>query len=62
VLRGRVDRVDVCRTGETGEALGVIIDYKSSARELDPVLLHYGLELQLLAYLGALTQSEGLED
>ncbi|MBI4660708.1 MAG: PD-(D/E)XK nuclease family protein [Verrucomicrobia bacterium] len=56
LLRGRIDRVDLCRIVETGENLGVVIDYKSSARELDATLLHHGLELQLLAYLGALTE------
>jgi ATP-dependent helicase/nuclease subunit B len=49
-----VDRIDVCDVGSSGEALGVVIDYKSSARQLDPVLVHHGLELQLLAYLGAI--------
>jgi len=62
LLRGRIDRVDVCRIEETGETLGVIIDYKSSMRELDPVLLHHGLELQLLAYLGALSQLADLSE
>ena len=62
LLRGRIDRVDVCRVEETGEALGVVIDYKSSPRKLDPVLLHHGLELQLLAYLGALSQLGDLQE
>jgi len=56
LLRGRIDRVDLCRIPETDETLGVVIDYKSSARELDATLLHHGLELQLLAYLGALAE------
>ncbi len=56
VLRGRIDRVDLCRVEETGETLAVVIDYKSSARELDRVLLDHGLQLQLMAYLGALEQ------
>ena len=55
VLRGRIDRVDLCRV-TADAALVVIVDYKSSARELDAVKLHHGLELQLLAYLGALSQ------
>jgi ATP-dependent helicase/nuclease subunit B len=54
VLRGRIDRVDLCPTGQPGEALGVVIDYKSSERRIDPVKLYHGLELQLLAYLGVL--------
>ena len=50
VLRGRMDRLDV-RFHDDKEALVVVMDYKSSARELDPTKLHHGLELQLLAYL-----------
>jgi ATP-dependent helicase/nuclease subunit B len=53
-LRGRIDRVDLCRTDAAGEALAVVIDYKSSPRSLDAVKLQCGLELQLLSYLGAL--------
>jgi ATP-dependent helicase/nuclease subunit B len=61
LLRGRMDRVDICSVEETGEALAVVIDYKSSARRLDPLRLHHGLELQLLAYLGALSQFKNLD-
>lgn len=61
LLRGRIDRVDICRIADTGEALAVVIDYKSSARELDKILLQHGLELQLLAYLGALRQFNSFE-
>ncbi|HET7624633.1 MAG TPA: PD-(D/E)XK nuclease family protein [Verrucomicrobiae bacterium] len=60
LLRGRMDRVDICSVEETGEALAVVIDYKSSARRLDPLRLHHGLELQLLAYLGALSEFKNL--
>jgi ATP-dependent helicase/nuclease subunit B len=61
LLRGRIDRIDICRLAPTGETLGVVIDYKSGARQLDPVLLQEGLELQLLAYLGALAGFEHVE-
>jgi len=54
VLRGRIDRVDVCRMDQGEEALVVVIDYKSRAQPLDSVKLAHGLELQLLAYLSAL--------
>ncbi len=54
LLRGRIDRVDLCRAGGTDAALAVVIDYKSGGRRLEPVKLHHGLELQLLGYLGAL--------
>lgn len=57
LLRGKIDRVDVCRVN--GSALAVIMDYKSRALKPDPVLLEHGLELQLLSYLAALRNLEG---
>jgi ATP-dependent helicase/nuclease subunit B len=53
-LRGRIDRIDLHRTGD--RALAVVMDYKSSARKLDKVLMEHGVQLQLLAYLAALRQ------
>jgi len=52
-LRGRIDRVDLCRQ-EDSTALAVVMDYKSRVRKLDPTKLYHGLELQLLSYLGVL--------
>ena len=37
-MRGRIDRIDLCPTGDGAEALAVVIDYKSSPHKLDPVL------------------------
>lgn len=54
-LRGRMDRLDVCRL-EDGSALVVICDYKSSGREMDDAKIEAGIELQLLSYLAALAQ------
>ena len=52
-LRGRVDRIDLCR--ETSErAWYVVMDYKSGRRKLDPILVEHGVQLQLLGYLAAL--------
>jgi len=51
-FRGRIDRVDLCPDGP--DALAVVMDYKSSVRKLDPVLLRHGLQLQLPAYLSVL--------
>jgi ATP-dependent helicase/nuclease subunit B len=48
-LRGRIDRIDLCRVG--GQSLCVVIDYKSSPRKLDKLLMEHGVQLQLLAYL-----------
>ncbi|MBM3848312.1 MAG: hypothetical protein FJ405_18745, partial [Verrucomicrobia bacterium] len=50
VLRGRIDRVDLLKDDESGEAWAVIVDYKSSPRELDELKLRHGLQLQLMAY------------
>jgi ATP-dependent helicase/nuclease subunit B len=52
-LRGRIDRVDVL-PNNAESAYVVVIDYKLSGQELKPVKLEHGLDLQLLAYLGAL--------
>jgi ATP-dependent helicase/nuclease subunit B len=54
VLRGKVDRVDLWRATGANEAWAVIVDYKSSGKKLDPILLHHGMQLQLLSYLNAL--------
>jgi ATP-dependent helicase/nuclease subunit B len=56
VLRGRIDRVDIWRVPETNAGLCVVIDYKSSRRKLEPLLIENGLQLQLLAYLNVLRQ------
>jgi len=51
-LRGRIDRIDVCREPD-GRTWCVVMDYKSGWRKLDPLLVENGVQLQLLAYLGA---------
>ncbi|MGA3180405.1 MAG: PD-(D/E)XK nuclease family protein [Verrucomicrobiota bacterium] len=53
-FRGRIDRIDLCKTGGGLEALVVVMDYKSSARKLEPALLSHGIQLQLPAYLSVL--------
>jgi ATP-dependent helicase/nuclease subunit B len=53
-LYGRIDRVDLYSTPDTNEALCVVVDYKSSQKQLDPVLMAHGLQLQLLTYLNVL--------
>lgn len=53
-LRGRIDRVDLSSTAGGEAALCVVVDYKSSQKELDPVLLANGVQLQLPAYLNVL--------
>ncbi len=53
-LRGRIDRVDLCRDENTGDALAIVLDYKSSVKKLDTLLVEHGVQLQLLAYLNVL--------
>ena len=55
-LQGRIDRVDVWRSlrTATNEAYAVVVDYKSGGKKLEPLLVANGIQLQLLAYLGAL--------
>jgi ATP-dependent helicase/nuclease subunit B len=53
-LHGRIDRVDFCREPATGSLLCVVVDYKSGHKQLDPVLMAHGLQLQLLTYLNVL--------
>ena len=55
-LHGRIDRVDLCRSLRTAtdEAAVIVIDYKSSSKKLDKVLVEHGVQLQLLAYLNVL--------
>lgn len=53
-LRGRIDRIDLCRDETTGATLAVVLDYKSSGQKPDRLKLHHGLQLQLPAYLATL--------
>ena len=52
-LNGRIDRVDLCRD-DNGNALAIVLDYKSSEKKLEPLLVEHGIQLQLLAYLSVL--------
>lgn len=53
-LRGRIDRVDLWREPGGDRAFAVVIDYKSSEKKLDAVLVEHGVQLQLPAYLNVL--------
>ena len=59
-LRGKIDRVDLFKHAD-GSAQAVVLDYKSSGKQLDATLLHHGLQLQLLSYLGVLRRVAELE-
>jgi ATP-dependent helicase/nuclease subunit B len=52
-LYGRIDRIDLWPRDD-GEGLCVVVDYKSSHKQLDAVLMAHGIQLQLLAYLNVL--------
>lgn len=53
---GRIDRMDLC---ETDEKIYVkIIDYKTGNARFDLTALYYGLQLQLVAYLGGAVELE----
>src|SRR5581483_3339412 len=54
LLHGRIDRVDICPDADGKGALCVVVDYKSSQKQLDPLLMEHGLQLQLAAYLNVL--------
>jgi ATP-dependent helicase/nuclease subunit B len=48
--------VDLFRQPDGRTALCVVVDYKSSGKQLHPVLLANGLQLQLIAYANVLRQ------
>jgi ATP-dependent helicase/nuclease subunit B len=53
-LHGRIDRVDLWRDPARDDALALVLDYKSSSKKLDKLLVENGVQLQLLAYLNVL--------
>jgi ATP-dependent helicase/nuclease subunit B len=54
LIRGKIDRVDLAVNPGRDEALCSVIDYKSGAKRIDPLLLQHGIQIQLPAYLAAL--------
>ena len=54
IFTGGIDRVDLLPSPDRSSALCVVIDYKSSARQVDRRLLENGVQLQLPAYLSVL--------
>ena len=49
VLRGKIDRIDMCI--EDDAAYVKVVDYKSGFRRFDLASAYYGLQLQLITYL-----------
>ena len=57
VFGGIIDRVDTCNIGGTDYIR--IVDYKSSRKNINPVTLASGINLQMLLYLFAATEKGG---
>ncbi len=57
-ITGKIDRVDIAKT-EAGNYLR-IIDYKSSARNVDLNEVYAGIQIQLLTYLDAICEEKDL--
>jgi ATP-dependent helicase/nuclease subunit B len=58
-LKGRIDRVDRYETDDT--VYLKVIDYKSGNKNFDITALYYGLQLQLLVYINAVTELEKMK-
>src|SRR5699024_2069125 len=56
LLKGRIDRLDVCR--EENRLYLRIVDYKTGSTSMDLNLLLEGLQLQLAVYLSAALELE----
>lgn len=55
---GIIDRADVCTVN--GSKYVRIVDYKSSKKEIDEFTLSCGINMQMLLYLFAITQENGM--
>lgn len=55
-LQGRIDRLDLCEDKE--HVYVKIIDYKSGGTKFDLAAVYYGLQLQLVVYMDAVTELE----
>ena len=55
-LRGRIDRLDLCE--DERHVYVKIIDYKSGSTRFDLAAIYYGLQLQLVVYMDAVTELE----
>lgn len=60
ILRGKIDRVDLCR--EEDRTYVKILDYKTGSKELSLSELYYGLQLQLFVYMNAATELQGVQE
>jgi ATP-dependent helicase/nuclease subunit B len=58
-FQGKIDRVDLAVREGTRAAQCVVMDYKSGAKRIDPLLQAHGIQIQLPAYLRALGRLPG---
>ncbi len=56
---GRIDRVDVWEDDSAQRTFAIALDYKSSQRRLDRVMVENAIQQQLLAYLAVLEAVDG---
>ncbi|MBR5405715.1 MAG: exodeoxyribonuclease V subunit gamma, partial [Oscillospiraceae bacterium] len=56
ILNGQIDRVDLCE--QNGETYLRIVDYKTGHKEFSLADVYYGLNLQMLLYLFAISDDE----
>ncbi|MDL2248497.1 helicase-exonuclease AddAB subunit AddB [Tyzzerella sp. OttesenSCG-928-J15] len=54
-LTGRIDRVDIL--DKNGNNYVKVIDYKSGSKKFDITDIYYGMQMQLMAYMGALMKN-----
>ncbi|MGN1083545.1 MAG: PD-(D/E)XK nuclease family protein, partial [Lachnospiraceae bacterium] len=59
-LHGKIDRYDVCRSGDRWYLR--VVDYKSGTKKFDLAELYYGLQVQLEVYLAAALRQTARED
>lgn len=57
-ITGKIDRIDIAQID--GDKYVRIIDYKSSAKDIDLNKVYTGLQLQLITYLDAVCEAEDL--
>lgn len=57
-ITGKIDRIDIAKLGD--DKYVRIIDYKSSAKNIDLNQVYAGLQLQLITYLDAVCEAEDL--
>lgn len=57
-VSGRIDRLDTATIA--GTPYFVVVDYKSSAHDFDPLAAYYGKAMQLLTYIDAVANAESM--